>query len=147
MTHRIAWTIDLAEEPRATFTCDALPGAECRTWCAVGCDEWCPGPEQHEQKDTGRCYVIEYLQNSGTAGEQYAGEETPLRDGPIVTSWEGDGYEWTYADPVVDRRDLRTDLERAAREVRIVPGLDRGDAELIVERLLPLIDAYAWRNP
>lgn len=155
MTHRIEWAIEVGCPPSATFSCDAPVGAECRTWCAVGCDEVCPGPKEHEQADTGRCYVIEYLQNSGTADELYAGEDTALRSGPISTSWEGEGYEWEYAVPVVDRRDLRADLERIAGQYLIPEEggylyrqqIAAQQAERLVAMMLPYVDAYAWRNP
>lgn len=169
MTHRIEWTIEAGCPPRATFSCDALPEARCRSWCSEeSCrdEEFCsspPGPNHnpeedgppHRWADTGRCYVVEYLQNAGTADELYAGEEAPLRSGPISTSWEGDGYEWEYAAPVVDRRDLRADLERIAMpyvapEERGSVGLQRQaheQAERLVAVMLPLVDAYAWRNP
>jgi len=110
--HRVEWRIDNACEPRARFTCSAPLGAQCRSWCAVGCEEICTDqPTSHRQEDgtvivvghpwedSGECRIVTWLENGGTPGELYMGEDDePVRDGPIETDWDGDAYLWQYAE-------------------------------------------------
>lgn len=111
--HRVEWFISNAAEPSARFTCTAPIGATCRCWCTEGCDEFCSGkpvygdPELvaqapvdgHRWADTGECRIVTWLENGGTPGELFMGEDDePLRSGWIETEWEGDCYLWQYAE-------------------------------------------------
>lgn len=92
--HAIAVTI----EPgwiRATFTCAAEVGADCRLTCPEQCEEWEPD-HHHTLVDYGRCVQTEWLEN-GDWQEDYQGGEVPLVSGPIELEWTGGGYRWTYA--------------------------------------------------
>lgn len=109
--HRIEWRIDNASEPYARFSCSAEIGAICRSWCAVGCEEFCESQPRrlpqsdgttvvigHPWEDSGECRIVAWLENSGTAGELYSGDDEPLRSGPIEYEWDGDAYLWQYAE-------------------------------------------------
>lgn len=109
--HRVEWLIDNASEPYAKFICSAPVGALCRSWCAVGCEEFCTEqPTRHRQadgtvvvighpwEDSGECRITTWLENLGTPGELYMGDDNePLRSGPIETDWDGDCYRWQYS--------------------------------------------------
>jgi hypothetical protein len=104
--HRVDWLIDNAHDPYARFTCSAPVGAQCRSWCAEGCEEFCEPDRtasgrlagKHRWEDSGECRIVTWLENGGTPGELYMGEDNePVRSGPIETEWDGDAYLWQYA--------------------------------------------------
>lgn len=113
MSHFIDWRIDNAREPYARFRCTADVGAHCRAWCAEGCEEFCSHQPRtaatwedgtrvvvgHRWEDTGECRIVTWLENGGTPGELFMGDdETPVRSGEIEVEWDGDCYLWQYAE-------------------------------------------------
>jgi len=120
--HRITWTLE-RDSVHGTFHCDAPADAECRSYAdpkICGCELMSPeaappAPDGsrrwrhlaydpaadddvwHEHDRTGSCSKLVWFDDL-TAQESYCGDETPPRDGPIKFEWDGEGYDWCYAD-------------------------------------------------
>lgn len=103
--HTIAWTIEAGALPNAVITCSAPVGADCRSWCTAGCEDFCPSEdpetgEPHPQADTGACLRAAGL-NSGTwpcVEECYDGGKVVVHDGPVDIRWDSldEVWLWTY---------------------------------------------------
>jgi len=91
VTHRVQWHID-RYGVRGSLVCDAPEGAECRMGCPSGCESW---PCDHQPEDQGECQILPWIDNSEVV-DCYVGERAPVRDGPIVLEWTGEGYDWSY---------------------------------------------------
>ena len=118
--HSIEWTIS-HDHLAWTIRCENPPGSGCNTFCREeSCEETgvlsesdgeggFRHPYEHED-DNGvltnvwhtthvdGCTISDWIDNSDGAATCYAGEKTPVRDGPILLTWEGDDWSWTYAD-------------------------------------------------
>jgi hypothetical protein len=95
-THHVTFTIE-KNYIRGLFKCTAEPGADCRLICPEQCEAW---PCGHKLVDGGECNVMTWLGLSDPV-ESYAGDEEPLRSGPISASWDGADMTWEYAEPAV----------------------------------------------
>jgi len=119
MSHTISWTIARGEL-RTEFGCAAPHGAACRLECPAGCPTFadCPGEDDpaHQLVDAGRCLVLDWLEEGGTPDELYDGAPAPVRSGPILVDWSGDGWLWRYDDDAGD-----TDLDEWVSRVRRCP--------------------------
>lgn len=92
--------------------CQSDLGAHCRLVCSESCgaEEWpCSTTEPdgtervHRMIDGGDCQAIPFIEDC--IDEAYAGDQAPLRSGPIDLTWNGVTYVWHYTDP--DPTDLR----------------------------------------
>lgn len=110
----VAWDGDEREVRHVRFECLAPPEAPCHQYPGCGCEEWdveihhpdhpMPGHEPVQQEE---CWKIPWLESFADVYdvvESYDPDldditEDDLRDGVIVTSWEGDWLAWSYADP------------------------------------------------
>lgn len=102
MSHTINWRIE-QEFITGRLVCTEPPESDCRMVCPEGCESW---PCEHELVDGGACNPIEFIENSDGPVFCYGGPEAPLRDGEVVFTWNGDYYEWDYAD-VIEPKDPR----------------------------------------
>lgn len=93
---------------RTKYTCTAPEDAQCRTSCETCYDEMqeqciCEimDPPREPNRVGGKpCNILGWLENDAP-DECYDGPETAVRGPepqPIVTSWEGDYYQWRYAE-------------------------------------------------
>lgn len=102
------------------LTCDFAEGAPCRMRCDVsGCDGY--GPEKHEERDQGRCLVVEWSLKNELEDliECYSGLPHRLEAGPIeIISWRVDTlFEWQYeAAPVNGDAKLSQNLDNEGDE-------------------------------
>lgn len=104
MTHRIALTLD-TDGVHAEFACDEPSDARCHLTCAFGC-EVCDDAS-HPREEVDYCNPIEFLDNMGLWYEQYIGEETEPRSGPIVFEWQrGEWYGWRYDDDATEQLNI-----------------------------------------
>lgn len=95
--HTVTWHLDgPGGHAWPTFTCTAPVGAECRLWCAVGCEEYCTNPDEHSLKDHGDCLATTWMEATDEGSELYAGPNTNPSNGPIVFRWDADSYVWQY---------------------------------------------------
>lgn len=93
--HTVEWRISSACWIDGTVTCHEPDTADCRTWCAEGCEERCTAPGEHRREPTGSCNLKDWLEN-GDLVECYAGPTATLVNGPVDISWDGDNYLWRY---------------------------------------------------
>lgn len=97
--HSIALTLD-ADGVHAEFDCLEPDDGWCHQTCAFGCDisdRECL--ENHPREQVDYCNPIEYLATGDIWYEQYIGEETEPRSGPVVFEWTSDNwYGWRYDD-------------------------------------------------
>jgi len=102
--HSIELTLDADNGVRAEFVCHEQADGACHQTCSFGCeilDTECM--ENHPRESVPYCNPIEFLDNGGLWWEQYTGEETEPRSGPIVFEWQpSDWYGWRYADPITE---------------------------------------------
>ncbi|QBQ71292.1 hypothetical protein SEA_BLACKBEETLE_2 [Mycobacterium phage Blackbeetle] len=92
---------------RTEFRCTAPVDSRCRVACKFcwerAYEQCCCSEEGRVPTlgDAGACNVMPWL-DEGPSEELYSGPEQPVR-GPgwqqIVVTWNGDYYEWTYAEP------------------------------------------------
>lgn len=114
---------------RLEFTCTEEPGADCKIACPTdpkdpyGCETfslerdadgtpWHIGYRYngetdeetdgrlHQMLPIDRCLILEW----DDLADNYAGEDCTLRSGEVEFFWEGDFYEWKYAEPKPDKR-------------------------------------------
>lgn len=123
--HRIDITLDASGNVTAKLSCSAPVGAPCRLWCDQGCESAGKDhAEVHELTDQGHCCRTEGWFDDSPF-ELYDGDEAPLRSGPVILTWDGDTYNWSY-DP--DERAKRPDrklMTEAAEHLRgLIDSLD-----------------------
>jgi hypothetical protein len=92
--HSVAWVLN-DEWLDGIVTCHAGEGADCRLDCPEGCAEWDILTHDHALRDSGRCLVVEWIENTGVM-ETHTGTHAPV-DGFIEVAYD-DGYSWSYAD-------------------------------------------------
>lgn len=101
--HEIRWYHD-GDDIAAKILCH-VTDTDCRLW-HVGGEEDCETPDGTHPGDqcscgailvtSPGCNYIDWIENS-TIAEQYDGPDgTPVHDGPIEFTWDGDGYTWHY---------------------------------------------------
>lgn len=97
--HTITWHLDgPGGHAWPTFACAAPQGADCRLWCAAGCDERCLDPDEHPMKDEGHCLPTTWMEAEGGGAECYNGPPTSPSNGPIEYVWNSldECYDWHY---------------------------------------------------
>lgn len=101
--HTVAWWIDtwgvqgeIACHEPGTADCHTTCES-CETWCRDGADPTLCGNCGRPLIHTEYCGVAVWLDGDSII-DTYQGEKVPLRDGPIVYQWTGDGWTWHYPD-------------------------------------------------
>lgn len=94
--HHLDVTLDGCGNITAKLSCTAPVGAPCRLWCDEGCESAGQDhAEVHELRDQGYCCrTVGWFDDSPL--ERYDGGIEPLRSGPVILTWDGDTYNWSY---------------------------------------------------
>lgn len=85
------------------WKCEADRDADCKSWCPApecedgGCVDYERHREHWQRHDSEECGALVWLEEGGTWDEMYEGPDADVHSGPIILSWEGDGYSWRYA--------------------------------------------------
>ena len=120
--HTIRWTPvvereddeDITTYNDPVITCHAAPESYCKWQCTGDCESWyqcdgeCEGYDHPPLLDlhdvNGHplkavpCNAVEYI-TAWTDGIEECGPSFPdHHDGPVTVWWDGDSYEWEYAD-------------------------------------------------
>lgn len=107
--HFVTLTLSDDSGVKADFICSAPPGSDCRKYCAQGCEYITDACRQNHQWDEGfqglpKCNLTTWIEECGGYWwESYDGPATMPRSGPISFTWEGDFYNWQYADEKSER--------------------------------------------
>lgn len=95
--HTIAWTLGSGPGIEGGITCHAGAGSACREACECDGGCICDGATL---RLVDFCNPLAWIENDDCGlVELYEGSTpTPLRDGPVEFTWEGDYYGWRYID-------------------------------------------------
>jgi hypothetical protein len=107
MPHYVELTIDPGEWPRLRFRCTEPVTGDCHAYCNGDHEEW-----RRDEGDPSLCWYCgrALLQADecqillfDDLDEGFAGDAgTVVRAGEVTFTWNGDCYEWVYAQPAAE---------------------------------------------